>query len=70
MERFVTGETLEQVARSIPISFDEFVVKNSDHVLNSSSIIEANMVLTLCHNVVVSGNFSGQWVVKHGMRFG
>ena len=69
-ERFVTGETLEQVACSIPFSFDEFVVKNGDHVLNSSSIIETNMVLTLCHNVVVSGNFSGQWVVKHGTRLG
>lgn len=69
-ERFVIGETLEQVARSIHFSFDEFVVKNGDHVLNPSSTIEENMVLTLCHNVVVSGNFSGQWVVKHGTQLG
>ena len=66
----VSGEPFEQVARYFNISLVEYIVKNMENVLDSSSVIDSNMELTLNHNVAFTGDVNGSRIVKHGTTFG
>ena len=71
-ERIVIGETLEQLARFLNFSFDDFIVmeKESEQMLNQSSIIERDTELKVCHNVTVSGTLNESFVIEHGTKLG
>ena len=69
-EKLLIGETLEQVANLFGFSMEAFFVRvdNTNMVLNKSSIIEADVVLVLCHNVTVSGVLNDSWLIPHDTK--
>lgn len=69
-KKFVSGETLEQVADVFGFSPDDYIVKNGENVLGYSSVIDSNMELTLYHNVILTGYVHTSYIMKHGTTFG
>ena len=72
MGRVFAGDTLEQVARFFQFSLDNyiFIVIGTGDVLNRSSVIEGDVVLTVYHKVSVSGALNRSWILEHGKKLG
>ena len=71
-ERMIPGETLEQLALFFGFSLDDFIVvaKETQQVLNLSSVIEGSTMLQLSHKVSVIGVLNKTWIVEHGTIMG
>ena len=61
------GEEFGQIAKQNGIKLDGFIfrVKETQTILSVFSVIESDIHLELCHNVSISGVFTGSFVVEH-----
>ena len=66
------GDTLGEIEKEHGLQLDGFVfiAKDTQTILTKLSVIETDIYLKLCHDVTLSGVFTGSFFVEHGNTLG